>query len=1329
MNTASIRSLLAAIAVAAAMPLHAFTLEGTFNGTTRYVSKTGSNANGGTSWNDAKLTIQAAVNICADGDTVIVDDGEYSDTTTWSTTDGGTTYTIPTVVQISKRIHLVSRNGKFKTHIVGQWANTSTGVANDGSAHRCIYVGASVANVLIEGFTIRNGSVAATTAGNKSYDCGAGVYGNTGSGNTYVLDCDILNCRAGTGAAAARKVVPIRCAIVGNYGVQSGGHVFYRTEYAYDCVFANNGPTTRSGAVFAPVQGTRVVNCTFIDNTCNGFAANDTNAARTHRVWNCAFLGANEFGGIAGGNMYFTNCVQTAAGGRIAEQGSAAGDAVGVSEFQHFYAMDSGEWKFLSGGNLKDAGLDNARAIAAAFVPEEYLDTDFFGNPRKVGDHTDIGAIEAQGDAVAAPASGYIRLGTNVAVHDGEEIVSLPRGLVAVESDMAQARIVPTLGVSQPLFGFALSGAWGSFYRYPDRGEDRGAWMTPPTSGEIVTVGVKVATNEKWVDASYAGGDSDGSQAKPYTTIQDAVDNSAAYGLVHVAEGTYATGGVTLSGHSVMSRVGIENEIAIRGSGAPAATIIQGGANTRCVAVRRQAVAAHIQGFTLKDGIANADSTDAGGLGGGFYTTPQTWSDATGLSMTYQRNAQVTDCIFTGNAARQGAAMCGGWAQRCLFVGNVATATNRGSGNDYQRGAVAIRTVLSACVAITNIQTRADTICSFYKCHPYNVTFAETNKIADGSSSYRPTDRNTPAFNCAFFKGFLDDHNSSVKILPTGNVGDTSLGNKTWLARYDAKALYVDANGGDFHLRSATDASTKGDATATNATMFAVGDYEGGTLAYVNGNPVPGAYSTLIDGRDIYVDAVNGNDASDGFSASTAKKTLAAALAIASAGDVVHAAPGDYNEGSVTYAGGTVLSAPDGGIHSPSRGVVQEGVTLVSDGGPGVTFISGVIDAANNNGLGENAVRCLTALDGSTVRGFTLRNGGTFNTTGAARDENMGGLAISPSCRHGVSGTAVFENCVLSNGWGRTAGCVAGGILRRCKVFDGHATAGATLSMYSRFENCLLVGKSNTGVRNCGGMISTTYINERGGGDGANSELNESLYGYGASYENSVLATANLTGGNTVTLKNVTNCLWVTGAGNATIDSATSANVTTVATVAEALALLDDGYRPIKGSSLVDAGDKALLAHLTGDATTDAGGGQRIYGGQIDIGAYEYDLRTEISAVLGRRATVDEAGEEVVVSGGLVRIPEGEVAATITAAEATALLVPVEVTGTGTLSISVAGTLWQTLTSADGAQVFRLPIPAGGTDIVFAYEPGASDTGVATVGRLAGANPFVLVVR
>lgn len=1354
----TMRATLAAVALAALSVLQAsgITLEGTFTGTTRYVSKSGSDSNGGTSWDDAKLTIQAAVDLCADGDTVIVDDGEYSDTTPWTEIPSGssTTYNNPCVVKIAKRIHLVSRNGKHKTHIVGKWADdSSTGVANDGTAHRCIYVDGptKAKGSLIEGFTIRDGATAGSGTGNNAVDSGGGVCGGSasavGDAFAYIVDCDIANCRAGTGAAVSRGLVPIRCSFTGNRAIATTGHVFYRTSYAYNCVFAANGPASRTvstqgGALFTEVQGATVVNSTFIDNTCYGFQPNGTHVTP---VYNCAFLGDGEalsYG--SGGNkqyIYPTNCVQTASGtdigGRIAKLGAAAGDYVGVSEFQHWFAADMCEWKFVVGGYLKDAGTDDALAVAATFVPEEYLNTDFFGNPRKVGDHIDIGAIEAQGDA-ADPALGYIRLGTNVAVRAGTTIYELPRGLVSCASDTAQARLVPTIGDSTPLFGYAVSGSWTSHYRYPDLGADRGAWMTPPASGESLLVAATVATDEKWVDGGYSGGDSDGSEAKPYTTIQDAVDDTAAYGLVHVAPGTYATGGTKLSGHDVVSRVGIENQIAIRATGSAEDTIIEGGENTRCVAVRRQAITAHIQGFTLRNGIADAGSADANGLGGGFYATPQSWADSTGLAIANQFNAQVTDCVFSGNAARQGAAMCGGWAQRCVFTGNRATANNRVSGsntgNDFQRGAVAFKSVLSACVVRDNLQTRADTVSSLYKSHPYNVTFAETNRIDGSSTTYRPVDRNTPAYNCAFLGGYLDDHNASVTILPTGNVSDTSLGNKTWLSRYDKYELYADPDGGDLHLKTATDAPAKGDASADRAAMFAVGDFEGNALAYVDGNPVPGAFSALVEGIDIYADAVNGNDDNDGRSAAAAKKTLAAALAIAHTGDTVHAAAGDYDEGTMTHTGGTVLIAPLDDAHSPSRGVVPKNVALVADDGPAVTFITGATDGANGNGLGDNAVRCLTALAGSTVSGFTLRGGSTFNTTGAMRDENTGGLALAPSCRHGTTGTAVFEDCVFTNGFARTAACICGGIVRRSRLYGGEVTAGGTISMYSRFEHCLLLNENDgdNGIRLCGGMSSCTYVNKKGKAEGSNVELADSLFAYGASFENSVLATMNLAGGNaSPVLQNVTNCLFVTGGGNATVDPATSANVITVATVADALAMLDDCYAPLAGSALVDAGDRTLLAKLAGGGETDLAGGQRIYGGQVDVGAFEYDLRPAIAKALNRRVAVSAAGEEVVLADGVVRIPDGAVEATITDTQDASFLFPVEVTGTGTLSIylGASDTPWRTLTASDVAQELRLAASAGTTALRFAYAPGTSDTGYASIGALASTTPFVLVVR
>ena len=215
-----------------------------------------------------------------------------------------------------------------------------------------------------------------------------------------------------------------------------------------------------------------------------------------------------------------------------------------------------------------------------------------------------------------------------------------------------------------------------------------------------------------------------------------------------------------------------------------------------------------------------------------------------------------------------------------------------------------------------------------------------------------------------------------------------------------------------------------------------------------------------------------------------------------------------------------------------------------------------------------------------------------------------------------------------------------------------------------------------------------------------------------------------------MTLQNVTNCLWVTGGGNATIDSATSANVTTVATVAEALAMLDEDYRPLKGSSLVDAGDKSLLAHLTGDMTADVGGGQRIYGGQVDIGAYEYDMRGDFGAALNRRALVVSAPPEATLRSGNIVLPSGEIALTMEISSDRAYFVPVEMTGTGTLSIFVGDseTAVATVSASDGAVRPRLSVPAGAT-MRFVYEPGAGDTGAAILDSFASTSGLIFFVR
>lgn len=1304
------------LAMAAAAPVCGFTISGNYTGTTNYVSKSGNDANDGKSWATAKKTIQAAVDLCADGDTVIVDDGEYSDTTAWTASG----YNNPAVVQITKRIHLVSRNGKAKTHIVGQLANTTSGVANDGTAHRCIYV-SNIANVLIEGFTIRNGATAGAAAGNNTFDSAGGVCGASSS-TGYLVDCDVVNCRAGVGAALSRGIVPIRCAFVGNYSVKAQ-YVFYRTTGAYNCVIANNGPTTRDGACFASVQGVKAVNCTFIDNTCAGFTANDNDPARTHRVWNCAFLGANETGGTHG-NTYFTNCVQTATGGRIGTQGAAAGCKAGVSEIQHYYAADADAWRFLSGGDLYDAGLDDARAIAATFVPEEYLDTDFFGNPRKVGAHVDIGAIESQSEPVAAPASGYIQLGQGVAVRNGDTLVSFPRGLIAVDADMQQVRLVPTIGDSTPFFGFKVTGDWTEHYRYPDRNGDRGAWLTPPAPGETVSVRAQAAAGEAWVQADYTGGDSDGTEARPYTDITEAVAAVPEYGLVRVKPGVYATGGAVPEGHKIPARVAIDKSVAVRAEGGAGDTSILGDAGTRCVSVRRKALDCHIQGFTIAGGTAAyGNGNDADNCGGGFYTTAQAWSDATGLPL-HTHCSHVTDCVFSSNVARRAGAMWGGWAQRCVFTGN------RIGDSLLGRGAVAGGAIISACLVTNNLQAQTGSICSLYHCAPHNVTFAESNKCANASTDYRPVDMNTPAFNCAFLGGYLDKASASV-LSPAGNVGDTTLDARgTWLARYERDDLFVDPAAGDLRLKPGTGSAFDGDGTVANAALFAVGDFEGNALQYVNGNPVPGAYSDVDTApRDWYVDANGGNDDADGTTAATAKRTLAAILPLAGYGDTVHAAAGDYDEGTATYDRVLIAAAKDG-RYSPARGVVRAGVALVADEGPDVTFVTGAFGTGNGNRLGDDAVRCLTMLPKSSVRGFTLRTGSTFHTTGDERDENMGGGVLAPACAD-ASGTALIEDCVITNCAGRTAGCVAGGVLRRCTVAGGKTTSGSNLSMHSRFEHCLLLNLDphNTGIRYCGGMASTTFVSTGEQNHKTNGELRNALSG--ARFENSVLLTRNTAAedGSHPLLKNVRNCIWCVGGGRMLIDDATSANVIT-GTLETALLDAARGYRPLPGSPAIDAGDQALLANLEGDAATDFTGLQRVYNGQVDIGAYEYDIRPAMAALLHKNAAVTAAAPSARLVGETIQLPSGEVAATFASSSTARFLVPVQVTGTGTFAVYVGDseTPAATATAADGAKEVRLAVPAGEA-ARFVYEPGADDAGAAILGAFANASGMTVIFR
>jgi len=123
---------------------------------THYVSPTGGNNSPYTNWANAANSIQDAVNVAADGDTVLVTNGLYQ-------TGGEVTYSLFNRVKISSAITVRSVNGPDKTVILG---NGPVG----NNAVRCVFL---FNKAQLIGFTLSNGYT--LSSGHDHYDESGGA--------------------------------------------------------------------------------------------------------------------------------------------------------------------------------------------------------------------------------------------------------------------------------------------------------------------------------------------------------------------------------------------------------------------------------------------------------------------------------------------------------------------------------------------------------------------------------------------------------------------------------------------------------------------------------------------------------------------------------------------------------------------------------------------------------------------------------------------------------------------------------------------------------------------------------------------------------------------------------------------------------------------------------------------------------------------------------------------------------------------------------------------------------------------------------------------------
>jgi hypothetical protein len=311
---------------------------------------------------------------------------------------------------------------------------------------------------------------------------------------------------------------------------------------------------------------------------------------------------------------------------------------------------------------------------------------------------------------------------------------------------------------------------------------------------------------------------------------------------------------------------------------------------------------------------------------------------------------------------------------------------------------------------------------------------------------------------------------------------------------------------------------------------------------------------------------------------SHAATNIQSAVDAAVAYDTVIVTNGVYQTGGRTFGA------------TSNRVYVSKTLNLQSVNGPAVTVIKGYQAPVTING--SSAVRCIYLTDGSTLSGFTLTNGATFN-------ENAGGVYSA-----GIS-TVVISNCVIAGNAARSDGGGAyQGTFYNC-VFSGNTTFGGLgggAAIYAGLNNCLLV--SNTATSYGGGTYNGTMRNctcvgnfaVLGGGGAYGGTLYNSILYYNA-------IGANLPSGTNGYNIGIYNCCVAATNGLGLLNAGSFTNQPFFANPAE------NNYRLQIGSPCINAG-----INTDAPAGLDPDGNNRVAGGAVDLGAFE--LQAQVTGTI-----------------------------------------------------------------------------------------------------------------
>ena len=1203
-------------------------------------------------------TIQIAIDNAQSDDTIYVAPGEYAvGSGSHPANDGNSR-----IGWKNKRLLIYSTHGADKTFVVGRKSNGSAGIG-DG-AFRCLtiydYQDQKCGGTIIKGFTFRDGATAREAASDNAKRGGA-VY--VSHNQIYFADCVFKDCSAPNGAAAWNGTF-VRCLFVNNICDNSSGAIVAavngKTTRLYASVFHHNAwgleNNSGNGYMFSNVQA---VNCTVIDNAvryCSD-SAND-------EFYNTLFFHSGDYGS----KSTYSNCITE------------------NDELHPIMSTLIPDVRLLP--QSKAIGAGDASHLSHISLSDEIGYKDFGGNDLNgVSGAISIGATQTVGTPVAG----------GIAVKDGATTVNGGGRCRSKSYSYVFPDVFPTqylfsavapAGQRLSHFRFEGSGVIGTDIRFPMTNDT--LWVMPPSNSEVILTNTEAVIRDVvYVKPDADTSVADGSEDRPYRTIQAAVNANPATVIV-AKPGVYAED-VTNDVYYGNSRLSLSKTTRITSEAGAEHTVILGesqkGDNADAYGRGPDAVRcifaynchAQVQGFTLTGGrtASVVNSSDKKAVGGAIYctnTNPYFYLD---------------DCIVTNNSSSSSGVINYARMTRCHI------ADNPGSSYVVVGGACCGSTVM---VTAQNIPSKSIFDGTSRIVHSTVVGDTGVDPYFNSSSSKR--------YACVFLGG----NTAAGNGISAGNV----VWNYSTVSDTSAKEvdpLLADAVNGDLQplamspVFDADDSTTWGN-YENDYWFYATTDCDGNPVRFVGRKPIAGAFMTptdrsivavsapnsgvspssdrieveegdecvlsvgnatrpiagicvngvtnFVDSADwtcsisaeaakggilvsaiytnVWYAAVDGDDSKSGFFPEEAK-SLQGALANAylRSGDRVIAMPG-------TYGSGEMIQDAEKYVIS-SRAVVPSGVTLESKGGRDATVIAGkkaeTKDAQPGTyeydvrDLGLGAVRCVYLESGASLKGFTLTNGWTR----AVKNEGTVSHGDADTCGGGVYGASidcVVEDCrFIDNGAFRGAG--AYGVLCKNSIFeDNFAYYGGGASSDSRNHGC--VSKDNEAAVwsvNAGILAAL---------DAINCTIFDSL-SQGA--ENAVVTNTVVAGTfypTKMQAMNFSHCVF-----NKSKLNSVPADFFEVAQACEKVGedrLVFDGYRPTIGqNACVDTGTGDVLPAL-GDC--DLSGGQRIYNGCIDVGALEADWRSRYGRDISSRLEVLSASPAVVeFEGNVVRLPEG----------------------------------------------------------------------------------------